>query len=488
MRNGQLYIDGKWRDSASGHAFELLNPASEEVFASAADGTRDDMRAAIAAARRSFDQGIWRSTPIEERAGVLRDLAKGLRRRSAALTEIMVEGHGIDQTTLPFNLVAAVDNLDVYADAAIRFAIDTPLAPFVAIPPEDGPSMVANALVHRQPIGVCGLIPTWNFPLFISLNKIAPALAMGCSVVIKPSPLGPLVDVEIAKALDELGLPAGVVNVVTGQSPELGIELSESPSVDMIGFTGSAAVGRSIMTGAGSTLKRLHLELGGKSALLVCEDADLDRVAPVASAAACYRAGQACAHLTRILVPRGLHDALVSKMVAFVEGYARIGDPSDPNVTVGPLISRDRIDSVDRLVRTALEEGAVVACGGQRSTGRSRGFFYESTILSNVESSMQIAQEEVFGPVVCVMPYDDLDQAVEIANDCEYGLSGGIVTADTGRAIELAKRFRTGEVVINGGNHPYAPFGGFKQSGLGREMMDAGFESFTERQTISWSS
>jgi len=488
MKREELFIDGQWRQSSSGESYELLNPAREEVFARAPDGTVEDMRQAIAAARRSFDQGQWRATPIDERAGLLRDLAQGLRKRRADLTQILVEGHGIDQTTLPFNLDDALDNLDAYADAAIRFSLDSPLPPFVGIPPLGGASVVANGLVHRQPIGVCGLIPTWNFPLFITINKLAPALAMGCSMVVKPSPLGPFVDLEIAKVLDELGLPAGVVNVVPGRSPELGEELSSNPSVDMIGFTGSAAVGRSIMMTAASTLKRLHFELGGKSALLVCEDADLDSIAPMAAAAAYYRAGQACALLTRVLVPRELHDQLVSKMVSFVESYVRIGDPAEPDVTLGPLISRERVEAVDQLVRTAASEGAVVSCGGGPYAGCSRGFFYEATILSEVRTSMQVAQTEVFGPVVCVMPYDDLDQAIEIANDCEYGLSGGIVTRDTGRAISVAKRLRTGEVVINGGNHPYAPFGGFKQSGLGREMMEAGFESFSERQTISWSS
>ena len=488
MKPQQFYIDGKWLSGYGDTSYELINPATEEPYARVCDAAVEDVKRAIAAARRSFDDGVWRETPLAERSELLHELAEGLRQRSDEIADIMIGCHGIDHSILGYNRDAAIANIDLYADEALRFPIDEPIAPFVMRGEGEWPGVVLNAISHRQPVGVCGLIPTWNFPLFITVNKIAPALAMGCSVVVKPSPLGPLIDLLIARVLDSLGLPVGVFNVVTGQSSELGAELSTNPDVDMIGFTGSAQVGRALMSAAGASLKRLHLELGGKSALLVCPDADLDAAVPIATRAVIMRAGQACAHLTRVLVPRELQGALVEKMVASVEQNARVGDPSDPQVTVGPLITAERLDAVERLVNEARDDGAIVACGGHRPEGTGRGFFYEPTVLTDVRTSMRIAQEEIFGPVVCVMPFDDLDEAVAIANDSECGLSGGIVTSDTALAVDLAKRIRTGEVVINDGNHPNAPFGGFKQSGLGREMFPSGFEAFTEQQVISWPS
>ncbi len=487
MRSEQIFIDGHWRPSSKGRVYAIRNPSTGQAFARVGDADIEDMRSAISAARTSFDRGDWRFAPMAERISALRSLASGLRARRDRLARLLIEAHGIDHSVLDFNLDAPIANVDAYADAALRYELDRPLPSIVAASPVGGASSVVNAMVHRQPVGVCGLIPTWNFPLFITVNKIAPALAMGCSVVVKPSPLGPLIDLQIAEVLEEVGLPAGVFNVVTGSGPDLGDELARNRDVDMIGFTGSASVGRKIMETAGRTLKRLHLELGGKSAMLVCPDAELEAVAPAASAAAYYRAGQACALLTRVLVHRSQHDELVAKMAAFVDQYVRVGDASDPEVTMGPLISKDRLEGVEAMVERAVRDGARIVRGGKRLSDRGGGFFYEATILSDVSPSMPIAQEEIFGPVVCTIPYDDLDQAIAIANDCEYGLSGGIVSADTGAAIELAKRLRTGEVVINGGNHPYAPFGGFKQSGLGREMMEWGFDAFSELQTISWS-
>jgi aldehyde dehydrogenase (NAD+) len=483
-----MYIDGRWMQAASGGAYELFDPSTGEACGSVADGGADDAARAVAAARRSFDDGEWRNRSVRDRAAVVAALGEGIAARRDELTDILVRTHGAEYATLGVNLDDPIDFSRRYAEAALSFAIDEPALPFIGVPPAVGPSMVVNGLMHRQPAGVCALIPTWNFPLFISINKIAPALAMGCSVVVKPSPWGPLPDLLVAEILDGLDVPPGVFNVVTGSAPELGRSLVEHPDVDMISFTGSAAVGREILRGASSTMKRVHLELGGKSALIVCDDAPLDDVVAEAALAAWFRAGQACALKTRVLVPEHLHDELVDKMVATVTSMVKVGETSDPSVLLGPLIRPQRRDAVEAMIATAQDEGAKLATGGKRPSGLDRGWFLEPTIFGGVRREMEIAQEEVFGPVQCVMPYRDDDEAIDIANDSRYGLSGSIYSADTGRAIALAKRMRTGQVTINGGLHPLLPFGGFKQSGLGREMIAAGFETFTELQAISWRS
>jgi aldehyde dehydrogenase (NAD+) len=483
-----MYIDGRFTPAASGRSYELLNPATEEVCAVVADGGVEDAARAVAAARRTFDDGAWRNTPVRDRAAVVAALGVGIAARRDELTDILVRAHGAEHATLGVNLDDPIDFARRYAEAATTYPIDEPALPFIGVPPAVGPSMVVNGMTHRQPVGVCALVPTWNFPLFISMNKIAPALAMGCSVVVKPSPWGPLPDLVVAEILDGLGVPPGVFNVVSGASPDLGRSLVEHPGVDMISFTGSAAVGRDILRGASDTMKRVHLELGGKSALIVCDDAPLDEVVAEAALAAWFRAGQACALKTRVLVPEHLHDELVDRMVELVTSIVKVGDPGDPSVLLGPLIRPQRRDAVEAMLATAQEQGAKVATGGGRPAGLDRGWFLEPTVLAGVRRDMEIAAEEVFGPVQCVMPYRDVDEAIEIANDSRYGLSGSVYSADTGRAIALAKRMRTGQVTINGGLHPLLPFGGFKQSGVGREMIAAGFDTFTELQAISWRS
>jgi acyl-CoA reductase-like NAD-dependent aldehyde dehydrogenase len=483
-----MYIGGRFTPAASGRSYELPNPSTEEVCAIVADGGAEDAARAVAAARRSFDDGAWRNTPVRDRAAVVAALGEGIAARREELTDILVRAHGAEYATLGVNLDDPIDFARRYAEAATSYPLDEPALPFIGAPPAVGPSMVVNGMTHRQPAGVCALVPTWNFPLFISMNKVAPALAMGCSVVVKPSPWGPLPDLVVAEILDGLGLPPGVFNVVTGASPELGRSLVEHPDVDMISFTGSAAVGREILRGASDTMKRVHLELGGKSALIVCDDAPLDEVVAEAALAAWFRAGQACALKTRVLVPEHLHDDLVDRMVEMVRSIVTVGDPADPSVLLGPLIRPQRRDAVEAMLATAQEQGAKVATGGGRPAGLERGWFLEPTVLAGVRRDMDIAAEEVFGPVQCVMPYRDVDEAIEIANDSRYGLSGSVYSADTGRAIGIAKRMRTGQVTINGGLHPLLPFGGFKQSGIGREMITAGFETFTELQAISWRS
>jgi aldehyde dehydrogenase (NAD+) len=341
-------------------------------------------------------------------------------------------------------------------------------------------------MTHRQPVGVCGLIPTWNFPLYVSVQKIGPAIATGCSMVMKPSPWGPLVDLLVAEVLEGCDLPPGVFNVVTGQGPELGALLAESPQVDMISFTGSHVVGKKIMQAGAATLKRLHLELGGKSALIFLDDASFESAGPIAASASYFHAGQGCAIFSRVLVPRARHDEVVEKMKSFVEGVVKIGDPSDPSVLLGPVIRSERRTAIEGHIEAGRREGAELVTGGKRPAHLKKGYFLEPTIFANVRNDTRIAREEIFGPVVSVLPYDDEADAVRIANDSELGLSGAIMTRDTAKAIAMAKQIRTGGVSVNAANNPFAPFGGFKDSGLGREGMEAGMETYTELQTIAW--
>jgi aldehyde dehydrogenase (NAD+) len=445
-----MYIDGKWVDAEAGAVHPLPNPATEELFAEVPDAGVADMQRAIAAARRCFERGAWRDRSVAERSQVLEALADGLESRREELSEILIGAHGCEQVSFGVNLDDPIAFLRRYAEAARCFPVDAPVLPHIGVAPAVGLSTVVSGMTHRHPVGVCGLIPTWNFPLFISVNKIAPALAMGCSVVVKPSPWGPLPDLLMAEILDACELPFGVYNVVTGARPELGEALVESSDVDMIGFTGSAGGGRRIMSAAGATLKRLHLELGGKSALIVLDDAEPQDVIGEAALAAYFRAGQACALKTRVLVPRSMQTALVEAMESFISSSVKVGDPCDPSVLLGPLIRPERVDAVLSLVESGRAEGARLVTGGGRPEHLARGWFVEPTLFADVSPGMRIAQEEIFGPVVSVIPYEDDADAIRIANASEYGLSGSIYTRETGRAIRMAKQIRTGQICING--------------------------------------
>ncbi len=485
-RSHRLYIDGKWVEAASGATYTLPNPATEETVALAADAGREDMERAIAAARRSFDAGTWRRSSRRDRARVLEHLADGLEKRKDELREILVRAHACEYVTHPINIDRPLEFLRRYADLALRYEFDRVLPTHVEPSPMGGPARVVSSLAHRQPVGVCGLIPTWNFPLYVTVHKIGPALATGCSMVVKPSPWGPLPDLLVAEILEECDLPPGVFNVVTGQGPEIGALLAESPQVDMISFTGSHVVGKKIMQAGGATLKRLHLELGGKSALIFLADASFESAGPMAASASYFHAGQGCAIFSRVLVPRPRHDELVEKMKGFVEGVVKVGDPADPSVLLGPVIRSERRTAIEGYIESGRREGADLVTGGGRPAGLPKGYFLKPTIFANVRNDTRIAREEIFGPVVSVLPYEDEADAIRIANDSELGLSGGIVTRDTAKAIAMAKQIRTGGVSVNGANNPFAPFGGFKDSGLGREVMEYGMETFTEIQTIAW--
>jgi acyl-CoA reductase-like NAD-dependent aldehyde dehydrogenase len=425
-----MYIDGEWVEAASGRTYALPNPATEEIVATAPDGGPEDMRRAIAAARRAFDDGPWRNLGVPDRVDLLRRIADRLEERKEEFRRMLVAAHACEYMTHFINLDTPIDLLRHYADLAQRFGFERTL-PTVVGPSPAGP-MVVCSMTNRQPVGVCGVIPTWNFPLYVTVQKLGPIIATGCTAVCKPSPWGPLIDLMLAEIVDECGVPEGVYNVVTGEGTDISEEMVASPLIDKISFTGSVAVGKKIMQAAAPTLKRVHLELGGKSALIVMDDFDLDAAVPIAASPTFFRAGQGCAMTTRVLVGRNRQDALLEKMASFANGVVTVGDPADPSVMLGPVIREERRAAIEEYIAVGKEQGAKLVAGGGRPAGLEKGYFLEPTVFGHVKNDMRIAQEEIFGPVVAVIPYEDEADAIRIANDSSYGLFGGFLTNDTG--------------------------------------------------------
>ena len=481
----KMFVDGEWVAASNGATYAVPNPATEEPVGAAPEATVEDMRRAIAAARRAFDEGPWPRSSRQERARVITAIADGMERRKEELRQMLIAEAGATYLTHDIQLEQPIRLMRHYADLALTFDFEEPLPVRVT----DGPlgTFVCSSIVNRQPAGVCGLIPTWNFPLFVTVQKLGPALATGCTMVFKPSPYGPLVNLMLAEIVADADLPPGVVNFVTGQSNAIAETLVTDPRIDKVSFTGSVATGKKIMAAAAATLKRVHLELGGKSVAIFLDTDDLDVIAPQAASPTFFHAGQGCAMTTRILVPREAHDHLVQKMVDFVRGMVKVGDPADPSTFLGPVIRDERRQKIEEYIESGKRDGAVLAHGGGRPKELPRGYFLEPTIFCGVQNHIRIAQEEIFGPVVAVLPFRDPDEAIRIANDSTYGLGGMIFSRDTARAIELGKRIRTGAVWINNGiNLLDTPFGGFKESGVGREGGRFGMEEYTELQQISW--
>ncbi|MFQ5666084.1 MAG: aldehyde dehydrogenase family protein [Candidatus Binatia bacterium] len=481
----RLYIDGVWTEAAGGATYDVINPATEDVVARAPNAARSDLERAIAAARKAFDDGPWRRTTPHDRAKVLRRFVEELEQRKEELRRLLISTCAAEYITLPIQLDTPFELLATYADLTTSFEFEQMLPVLIS----QGPlgTQVNNAMAYHQPVGVCGLIPTWNFPFFVTVQKIGPALATGCTMVVKPSPYAPLIDLVIAEALQACDLPKGVFNVVTGESPALGAGLVESPLVDKISYTGSVTTGKRIMSAAAPTLKRVHLELGGKSAAIVLDDADLDVVAPFTSGPSFFHAGQGCAMCTRVLVPQSKHDDLVARLSNFVASIVTVGDPADPSVMLGPVIREERRQKIEEYIDAGKREGAVLATGGGRPQNLPRGYFLQPTIFGAVRNDMRIAREEIFGPVLSVLPFADIDDAVRIANASSYGLGGAVYTSDIAKGIEVAKRIRTGSVNVNGAvSLLHTPFGGFKESGIGREGGRWGLHEYTEVQAITW--
>jgi acyl-CoA reductase-like NAD-dependent aldehyde dehydrogenase len=482
----RMLIDGKWCEASNGATYAVPNPATEEIIGTAPDATVDDMQRAIGAARRAFDEGPWPRSDRHERARVLTRIADAMERRKEEMRALLVAEAGAAPLTHGIQVDQPIALLRDYAERALTFEFERSLPTRVAMGPM-GPQ-VNSAMVVRQPAGVCALIPTWNFPMFVAVQKLGPALATGCTMVFKPSPWGPLVNLWLADLIAEAAdLPPGVVNFVTGQSNAIAEAMVSDRRVDKISFTGSVGTGKRILRAAAETMARVHLELGGKSVGIYLDTDNLDLMAPMACGPALFHAGQGCAMSTRVLVPKQAHDDFVARMKGFVEGFVKVGDPADPSTILGPIIRPERRDKIEEYIASGKQEGATLATGGGRPKDLSKGWFLEPTIFCNVQNTIRIAQEEIFGPVVSVIPFADEDEAIRIANASTYGLGGAIFSRDTARALELAKRIRTGVVWVNGGlNVVDAPFGGFKESGIGREGGDYGMDEYTEVQQITW--
>ena len=477
----RLLIGGQLRPASGGRTYDNINPATEQVIGVAADATAEDMDAAIGAARAAFDEGSWAADPAA-RARCLRQLHEALIRhapevRAAIRAEVGATEVGL--STAQFD--RALDNLTYSAGLAEEY-------PFV----QDlgvGESMgaMSRRRLLREPAGVAACITPWNAPMQVNLAKIAFALAAGCTVVLKAAPDTPWSATALGRlAAEETDLPPGVFNVVTTSDNAVAQLLAEDPRVDLISFTGSTVVGRHLMAVAAQTVKRVFLELGGKSAWIVCDDADLDANATMLAFQGLAQAGQGCSINTRALIQRPVYDAMVDKVA---EAFRSIsyGDPADPQVYMGPLINSRQLHRVLDYIEVGKAEGARLVTGGGRPAHLERGYFVEPTIFADVDPASRLAQEEIFGPVLCMMPFDTDDEAVAIANSTIYGLAGTVESGSAERARRIAERIRSGVVNVNGGMYYSCsvPFGGYRQSGIGREMGTLGLEEYTEVKVIS---
>jgi aldehyde dehydrogenase (NAD+) len=474
----RMYIGGQWVGAESGADYATVNPATEEPLGPAPHAGPADMRGAIAAAREAFDTGPWPRLPLAERRRIMHQIADLMDKRAGELSDVVVQETGA--TAYLASMSGPIEILRDTADLVLSQPFAESLAPL-----EFGGRLLQSQVL-RQPVGVCGLLPTWNVPIMIAIRKIAPALAAGCTMVLKAPPQTPLSLLKLAEIISESDLPAGVFNVVTGDGIDAAQELVASPDVDLISFTGGLGAGRAIQAKAAETVKRVVLELGGKSANIILDDVDVETAAQIAAAPAYFGAGQTCSMLSRVLVPHGLAAALVDRMAEIV-AEKKIGDPLEPDTVVGPLIREERRADVEAYVATGIAEGARLVTGGRRPPHLKRGFYYEPTIFADADNTMRIAREEIFGPVLTVIPYGSVDEAVEIANDSMFGLQANITCRDVRQGLEIAPRLRCGAVGINGAmDGVRAPRGGFKQSGIGREVGKWALDDYLEYQAVTY--
>jgi phenylacetaldehyde dehydrogenase len=475
-RTHALFIDGKFVPAQSGETFEVINPATGEVIAKAAAGGAADIDLAVKAARRAFESGPWSSMNPSGRRNLMWKLADALEKHAEEIATLESLDNGMPLTMARFMVAGGAECLRYNAGWAGKINGETPS---IAAPNH-------HVYTLREPIGVVGAITPWNVPLAMEVAKVSAALAAGCTVVLKPAELTPLTAIRLAELVAEVGFPAGVVNVVTGFGDPAGKALANHPEVDKISFTGSTVVGKSIVAASAGNLKRVALELGGKSPVIIFPDADLERATAGAADGIFRNAGQICVAGSRLYVHKKVFDQVVGGVVERAKAL-KVGSGMQPDTQMGPLISQKQLDRVSGYVQSGAEQGAEVVVGGKRVEGR--GYFMQPTVLAETNRDMRVVQEEIFGPVVCAMPIDDedLDRIIRVANDTEYGLSSSVWTRDISLAHKLARRIRAGTVRINGGvGLDYAmPFGGYKQSGWGRENAREGVEAYTEVKTVS---
>jgi aldehyde dehydrogenase (NAD+) len=474
----QLLIDGTFTDAASGETFDSIDPSTGEPFAKVASAGAEDAERAVQAARTAFDEGLWPRMKGRERAGYLLKVADLVKQNAKQLAELESRdaGHTV-RMSKGADIGMVISTFRVFAEIAGKEADEQPL------PRNPG----STNYVRYDPVGVCAAITPWNFPIQMAAWKIAPAIAAGNTVVIKPANLAPLTTIEVGRLCVEAGIPNGVVNVLPGTGTKAGEPLVASPLVDKVAFTGSTEVGRRIMELSAQNIKKVTLELGGKSAAIVLDDVDLDYAVDGALWGIFFHSGQVCSAGTRLLVQRGIYDDFIAELAKRAESI-RVGPALDPASDMGPVISEGQLQTIERYVEVGRDEGADVLTGGERPVveGHDAGFYYRPTILTEVDNRMKVAQEEIFGPVLAVIPFDDEEEAVRLANESVYGLAGGVWSGDNARAAKLAERLRTGTVWINDWHmiNPRYPFGGYRQSGIGREHGEFGFNEYREVKHI----
>jgi len=465
----EFYINGEWVKPAVAKTLDVINPATEEVIGRISLGSAADVDKAVAAARAAFE--TYSRTTREERIALLERIIAVYMSKMGELAETISQEMGA-----PMSLANAAQ-----APAGLAHFMQT----LEVLKSYNFVENKGSTKIVHEPVGVCGLITPWNWPINQICCKVAPALAAGCTMVLKPTEIAPLNAIVFAQIMHEAGVPAGVFNLVNGDGPTVGAAMSAHPGIDMMSFTGSTRAGIQVAKAGADTVKRVAQELGGKSANIILDDADLKRAVEGGVRACFTNSGQSCNAPTRMLVPRSRHAEAITVAKATAESV-KVGDPATEGAHIGPVVSQAQFDKIQRLIETGIREGAELVAGGPgRPAGLEKGYFVRPTVFANVRNDMTIAREEIFGPVLCILPYEDEEDAIRIANDTVYGLSGYVSSGDTQHALRVASRLRTGNVHINGAGPDFgAPFGGYKQSGNGREWGEYGFEDFLEVKAI----
>jgi aldehyde dehydrogenase (NAD+) len=466
----QFYIDGRWVEPTERKTLDVINPATEEPIGRIAMGNEKDVDTAVVAAQKAFES--FSQTTREERLELLRKIVAGYQKRYEELAETMSREMGAPLWLAKLAQAATgVGHLNEMIKVLEKYELE---------------ELIGNTMIRREPIGVCGFITPWNWPVNQIMCKVVPALAAGCTMVLKPTEIAPLNAIILAEIFHEAGVPAGVFNLVNGDGPTVGQAIASHPGVDMVSFTGSTRAGVAVAKAAADTVKRVTQELGGKSANIVLDDADLQGAVSGGIGSCVMNSGQSCNAPTRMLVPESLHDKAAEIAKTAAEGVV-VGDPFKEGTTIGPVVSETQWNKIQRLIQLGIDQGATLVTGGTgRPNGLERGYYVKPTVFANVRNDMTIAREEIFGPVLSILPYRDEEDAIRIANDTVYGLSGYVQSKDINRARRVASRMRTGQVLLNGAHPDFAaPFGGYRHSGNGREWGRFGFEEFLETKAIS---
>ncbi|MGA9224762.1 MAG: aldehyde dehydrogenase family protein [Mesobacillus sp.] len=472
----QLIINGVRQDSTNGETYTVFNPATGEEVATVAKASKEDAELAVQAARNAFDFGKWRHFPVNKRSRTLNKIASIMRSRFNELVELEILDTGKSLAAAQGQVMQAIEDFEFYAGAIVshRGSVNSLPGAF-------------QNITEKEPVGVCAQIIPWNYPLMMAAWKIAPAIAVGCSVIVKPASLTPLTAIVLGEICIEAGVPEGVVNVIPGSGSEIGNYLVEHEKVDKVAFTGSTPIGKDIMARASQTLKRVTLELGGKSPSIIFDDADIDAAVDGSLFGIFYNTGQSCEARSRLYVHENVYDEFMEKFVAKTK-QLKLGNPFDKETHVGAVISEDQLNVIDGYVKSAQADGAEILTGGKTATieGYENGYWYEPTIIAETNHSMKAVKEEIFGPVVVVMKFKDEKEAVKLANDSEYGLGSAIWTKDYGRATRVSKLIQAGIVMVNCpfSAFPGTPFGGYKQSGFGRELCIETLDLYTETKSI----